>query len=494
MEQSLTPPALAEPDKINLSFSAVLDLLETPIHIIDASGILRYANPAWEQFMHTTTAEVLGQHINDVLRQSSVGFFFSIERDETESGQNVTHFDQRLYDSVAIATLEHGKAVSMFTYSVTQNKLVVTSVPIYQDGKITYVLTSCTDITEFSDTRDRLEDAIQKNKLISNELKLYRTQYAASSIVGSSKAITDLRDVVGYVASTSATVLITGESGVGKEVLTNEIYNQSKRKNRPFIKVNCASIPENLMESELFGYEKGAFTGASKSGKIGLFELANTGTLLLDEIGELPRALQPKLLRVLQEREIMKVGGTAGIPVDVRLIAATNQDLEAMVQAGSFRRDLYYRLNIIPIRIPPLRERKEDIPLLAQHFLNQFNTKHGKSKQLTQGALSLMSEYNWPGNIRELENLLERLVIIGSERFITTAQIDRILLSGEAGHLPSHDDAGSQTLKELVCNFERSVLQNALETHGTTYKAAEALGTSQATVARKAHAYGLSWS
>ena len=476
---------------INLNFSDVLDHLETPIHIIDSEGILRYVNPAWEVYMHFDHNEVLGRYINEVLKASAVGFFFSIE--ETESGQSVTHFDQKTYDSVAMATLELGKAVSMFTYSVANNKLVVTSTPIFQNDKIAYVMTSCTDITEFSDTRDRLEDAIQKNKLISDELKLYRTQYAASNIVGSSKAINDLRDMVGYVASTSATVLIIGESGVGKEVLTNEIYNQSKRKNRPFIKVNCASIPESLMEAELFGYEKGAYTGASKSGKIGLFELANTGTLLLDEIGELPRALQPKLLRVLQEREIMRIGGTASIPVDVRLIAATNQDLEAMVQAGSFRRDLYYRLNIIPIKVPPLRERKEDIPLLTQHFLNQFNAKHGKTKHLTQGALSLMTDYNWPGNIRELENLLERLVIIGNEPFITSAQIDRILFSGGEDRL-STPDASAHTLSEMMTNFERSVLQNALETHGTTYKAAEALGSSQATIARKARAYGLKWS
>ncbi|MPM16967.1 Anaerobic nitric oxide reductase transcription regulator NorR [bioreactor metagenome] len=475
---------------VKLDFSIVLDLLDIPIHIIDSNGLLRYYNPAWGEFMRITAeVEVLGRHINDVLRQAAVGFFFSIE--ETEIGQSVTHFDQKMFNSVAIETLEHGKSVSMFTYSTKQNKLIVTSSPIYEDGKITYAITSVTDITEFSDTRDRLEDAVQKNKLISDELKLYRTQYSTSSIVGCSKAINDLRDMVGYVASTNATVLITGESGVGKEVLTNEIYNQSKRNNKPFIKVNCASIPEHLLESELFGYEKGAFTGASKAGKMGLIELANTGTLLLDEIGELPKALQPKLLRVLQEREIMRLGGTEGIPVDIRLIAATNQNLEEMVQQGLFRNDLYYRLSIIPIKIPPLRDRKEDIPVLAQHFLDKFNAKHGKMKRLTQGALSIMGEYDWPGNIRELENLLERLVIIGEERYITTTQIERILYTSERVH-PAIDES-SLTLKEMVDQFERSVLKNALESCGTTYKAAERLGTSQATVVRKAHAYGLKW-
>lgn len=473
--------------ELPLSFSAVLDLLDLPIHIIDQQGTLRYFNAAWGKFINGTKEELLGRHINDVLHEASLGFFFSME----STGKNITHFDQKMYDSVAITTLQTGKPTSMFTYSTSKkNKLVVTSSPIFQKGKITFVVTSFTDITEFSDTRDRLEDAIQKNKLISDELKHYRTQYATSSIVGRSKAIEDLREMISFVASTDATVLITGESGVGKEVLTNEIYHQSKRKNKPFIKVNCASIPENLLESELFGYEKGAFTGASKSGKIGLIELASTGTLLLDEIGEMPRLLQPKLLRVIQEREIMRVGGTSAIPVDIRLIAATNQDLEGLVQAGLFRKDLYYRLNIIPIKIPPLRNRKEDVPLLAHHFLKKYNSKHGKSKQLTQGALSLMADYDWPGNIRELENLIERLVIIGEERFITTAQVGRILSDEQKGTVTV---SSSSSLKEMVAEFERSVIKEALESGGTTYKAAELLGTSQATIARKAQAYGIHW-
>jgi transcriptional regulator with PAS, ATPase and Fis domain len=264
MEQATNLAQTNQPE-IHLSFSDVLNLLDIPIHIIDANGILRYVNPSWEQFMCASGSEMLGLHINDVLKNSSVGFFFSIE--ETDNGQSVTHFDEKMYNSVAITTLQHGRAVSMFTYSHDKNKLIVTSIPIFQDGNIAYVLTSCTDITEFTDTRDRLEEAIQENKLISDELKLYRTQYATSSIIGNSKAVNGLREMINFVAPTDATVLITGESGVGKEVLTNEIYNLSKRKNRPFIKVNCASIPATLMESELFGYEKGAFRVPAKPGR-----------------------------------------------------------------------------------------------------------------------------------------------------------------------------------------------------------------------------------
>ena len=245
------------------------------------------------------------------------------------------------------------------------------------------------------------------------------------------------------------------------------------------------------MESELFGYEKGAFTGAVKT-KPGMFELANNGTLLLDEIGELPKPLQPKLLRVLQEREIMRVGGTRTIPVNVRLIAATNQDLSAMVQRGEFRQDLYYRLNLIPLRIPPLRERAEDIPLLAQHFLDEFNTKYGKRKRITEAAVQVLKLYPWPGNIRELENLLERLVIIGDEARITSSQVTKILTVPDQT-VPIGPEESGLSLRELMESYERELLQAALSRCGTTYKAAQALRTSQPTVARKAKQYGLEW-
>ena len=312
----------------------------------------------------------------------------------------------------------------------------------------------------------------------------------SQNVIGKSPQMLSLMKTVEYVADTDATILITGESGVGKEVLTNEIYQRSKRKGKPFIRVNCASIPESLMESELFGYERGAFTGAVKS-KPGMFELANNGTLLLDEVGELPKALQPKLLRALQEREIIRVGGTSSIPIDVRLIAATNQDLDAMVQQGEFRRDLYYRLNLIPLHIPPLRERGDDITLLALHFLDKFNSKYGKKKQITEEAMQIMKEYQWPGNIRELENLLERLVIIGEENWITASRLLAILGSGDDSELKLEPSGTS--LKDMVADYEKKILKEALNRYGTTYKAAQALNTSQPTVARKAKLYGLDW-
>lgn len=475
---------------LDIELQAILDALEDPIHIIDTNGVLIFANLAWERLIGLPRENAIGLYINEAISKGNLGFYFSIEKNEDSQTTQFTHFDQKMFDSIALAALEKKKRVSMFAYSSTKNRVMLTSTPIYQDGELQCVLTCCRDLTDFSQLCDDLESAIEKNKLISEELEFYRNMATSQNVIGKSPQMLSLMKTVEYVADTDATILITGESGVGKEVLTNEIYQRSKRKGKPFIRVNCASIPESLMESELFGYERGAFTGAVKS-KPGMFELANNGTLLLDEVGELPKALQPKLLRALQEREIIRVGGTRSIPIDVRLIAATNQDLDAMVQQGEFRRDLYYRLNLIPLHIPPLRERGDDITLLALHFLDKFNSKYGKKKQITEEAMQIMKEYQWPGNIRELENLLERLVIIGEENWITASRLLAILGSGDDSELKLEPSGTS--LKDMVADYEKKILKEALNRYGTTYKAAQALNTSQPTVARKAKLYGLDW-
>ena len=473
---------------LNIDLCTILDALEDPIHIID--GILVFANLAWEKLIGLPRESAVGLYINDAISRGNQGFYFSIEKDEDSRAAQFTHFDQKLFDSIALTALEKRKRVSMFAYSSSKNRFMLTSIPLYKGDRLQYVLTWCRDLTNFSQLCDDLQSAIEKNKLISEELEFYRKMTTSQNMIGKCPQMIALMKTVEYVAGTDATVLITGESGVGKEVLTNEIYQRSGRKGKPFIRVNCASIPESLMESELFGYERGAFTGAVKS-KPGMFELANHGTLLLDEVGELPRALQPKLLRALQEREIIRVGGISTIPVDVRLIAATNQDLEAMVEGGTFRRDLYYRLNLIPLHIPPLRERGDDIPLLAVHFLEKFNAKYGKKKELTDEAMQIMKEYPWPGNIREMENLLERLVIIGEEHWLTAPRLMAILENGDGAALRL--DPSGASLKDMVADYEKKLLKEALTRYGTTYKTAQALNTSQPTVARKAKLYGLEW-
>ena len=475
---------------LNIDLCTILDALEDPIHIIDTDGILVFANLAWEKLIGLPRESAVGLYINDAISRGNQGFYFSIEKDEDSRAAQFTHFDQKLFDSIALTALEKRKRVSMFAYSSSKNRFMLTSIPLYKGDRLQYVLTWCRDLTNFSQLCDDLQSAIEKNKLISEELEFYRKMTTSQNMFGKCPQMIALMKTVEYVAGTDATVLITGESGVGKEVLTNEIYQRSGRKGKPFIRVNCASIPESLMESELFGYERGAFTGAVKS-KPGMFELANHGTLLLDEVGELPRALQPKLLRALQEREIIRVGGISTIPVDVRLIAATNQDLEAMVEGGTFRRDLYYRLNLIPLHIPPLRERGDDIPLLAVHFLEKFNAKYGKKKELTDEAMQIMKEYPWPGNIREMENLLERLVIIGEEHWLTAPRLMAILENGDGAALRL--DPSGASLKDMVADYEKKLLKEALTRYGTTYKTAQALNTSQPTVARKAKLYGLEW-
>lgn len=475
---------------LNIDLCTILDALEDPIHIIDTDGILVLANLAWEKLIGLPRESAVGLYINDAISRGNQGFYFSIEKDEDSRAAQFTHFDQKLFDSIALTALEKRKRVSMFAYSSSKNRFMLTSIPLYKGDRLQYVLTWCRDLTNFSQLCDDLQSAIEKNKLISEELEFYRKMTTSQNMIGKCPQMIALMKTVEYVAGTDATVLITGESGVGKEVLTNEIYQRSGRKGKPFIRVNCASIPESLMESELFGYERGAFTGAVKS-KPGMFELANHGTLLLDEVGELPRALQPKLLRALQEREIIRVGGISTIPVDVRLIAATNQDLEAMVEGGTFRRDLYYRLNLIPLHIPPLRERGDDIPLLAVHFLEKFNAKYGKKKELTDEAMQIMKEYPWPGNIREMENLLERLVIIGEEHWLTAPRLMAILENGDGAALRL--DPSGASLKDMVADYEKKLLKEALTRYGTTYKTAQALNTSQPTVARKAKLYGLEW-
>ncbi|MEL7658502.1 MAG: sigma 54-interacting transcriptional regulator, partial [Bacillota bacterium] len=313
-----------------------------------------------------------------------------------------------------------------------------------------------------------------------------------SKLVGRSKKIREIKELIPVIAKTDASILILGESGVGKEVLAKEIYLNSNRSEKPFLTINCSAIPENLLESEMFGYEKGAFTGAVAS-KPGLFELANGGTIFLDEIGTMPLSLQPKLLRVLQENEFMRVGGTKKISLDVRFISATNEKLIDMISGGKFRQDLYYRLNVIPVKLPPLRERKDDIRILSERFLDEFNKKYNKRKMFNESALAGLEMYDWPGNIRELRNAIERLVIIGEKDVICENQLT--FLTQTKGNLPDSEHTynieDSVSLKDAVTKFEKALISDALKKHKTTYGAAKALRTSQSMIARKSKSLGI---
>jgi transcriptional regulator with PAS, ATPase and Fis domain len=293
------------------------------------------------------------------------------------------------------------------------------------------------------------------------------------------------------VAKYDCHVLITGDTGVGKEKIANMIQKNSTRKLQPYLKVNCASISLNLMESEFFGYEKGSFTGANQSGKKGYFEIADNGILFLDEIGEIPSDLQAKLLRVLQDGEFYRVGGTRPIRTNVRILSATNKDLEALVEKGLFRRDLYYRLNVFPVRVPKLEERRDDIPALITYFLEIYGEKFGILREMQEDVMAHLSNMEWPGNIRELENLIQRLMITTSEERITLMDLMKELHKDIFQGDTQQSGGSILQLNDAIEHLEKTLLENAKVTYGSTRKAAAALGISQTQFVRKTKKYEL---
>ncbi|RLA87514.1 MAG: sigma-54-dependent Fis family transcriptional regulator [Deltaproteobacteria bacterium] len=305
-------------------------------------------------------------------------------------------------------------------------------------------------------------------------------------IVGQSEAMRELFDFIEKVSRTDSTVLITGESGTGKELVARAIHYKSPRRSKPLVAVNCAALPEELLESELFGHVRGAFTGAVRDRK-GRFELADRGTIFLDEVSEMSSALQVKLLRVLQEREFERVGDTRTVRVDIRVIAATNQDLEELVKQGRFREDLYYRLNVIPIHIPPLRERKSDIPLLLLHFLKAFNAlRGGRVEGFSPEAMNLLMEYDWPGNVRELENLVERLVVLKGEGIVRPEDLPEKIRKGELIPSQRGEEKGTLNLSRAVSEFEKQLIIDALrKANGVKSEAARLLGIKRTTLLEK---------
>lgn len=330
-------------------------------------------------------------------------------------------------------------------------------------------------------------------------------QHGGHFIIGHSKPMQEVFSIIEKIASSSVTALLLGESGTGKELVARAIHESGVRKSKPFIKVNCAALPENLLESELFGHEKGAFTGAHAA-RPGRFELANDGTIFLDEIGEMPLALQAKMLRVLQEKQFERIGGTKTIDVDVRIVAATNVGLEEAVSEGSFRADLYYRLNVVPIILPPLRDRIDDIPLLFTHFLKKSNERNNKEVKLTSELLDFLLNYSWPGNVREMQNMVERLVILAENDRLTTGDLSPGML--RSASLFSNVSSSAETAKPVepqtrpnrnwterksLQDIERAEVEAALKRHGwVQVRAAKELGLTQRQMGYRIKKYGLS--
>ncbi|SCH89447.1 Transcriptional regulatory protein ZraR [uncultured Eubacterium sp.] len=398
-----------------------------------------------------------------------------LEQSETV-GKNMRELERMgfIEESVSLKTIESGKEEMIIQNLGDGDKVYVTGTPLKSDKGIDVVVCTERDITETLTLKELLEEKNKDNAKIKDEIEYLRKQNIVmwGNMIAEDFETKLLAEKATRVAKLDATVLLTGESGTGKEVFANFIYQNSGRAGKPFIKVNCAAIPENLMESELFGYEKGAFSGADKNGKAGLFEMANHGTLFLDEVGEIPIHLQSKLLRAIQEREIMHVGGTKTIPVDIRFIAATNRDLKEAVRNGTFRGDLYYRLNVMPIELMPLKGRKKDIKALVDYFTEKFNVTYKLSKVVSPEAMEVLKDFDWPGNIRELENVIERLMISSDDEVITKRQTERAI--GVPTDLSGADLSGieGRSLEELMDAYEKSILESML----AKYKRASDVG------------------
>ncbi len=377
--------------------------------------------------------------------------------------------------------LPDAKVVMMTAYGTVQN-----AVEAMKLGAYDYVMKpfSIDEIELVLKRALEHKQLLLENKLLRSEVI---GKYRFDNIVGKSPQMQKIFELVETVADTKATVLITGESGTGKELIAKAIHYNSPRREGPFIRINCAALPEGLVESELFGHEKGSFTGAIRQSR-GRFELADRGVLLLDEISEISLHLQGKLLRVLQEREFERVGSGIPIQVDVRIIATSNRDLDRLIEQGKFREDLFYRLNVVPIHIPPLRERKEDIPALAQHFLKKYNLENNRQiKGISQKVYEMFLSYFWPGNVRELENYIERAVVTAKGKILTPRDFPKELALGRI-NLPSEEIEVGSTIYEA----ERKLILKTLKAQGgNRTKAAEILGISTRTLRNKLHEYGL---
>jgi len=393
-----------------------------------------------------------------------------------------------LYDrSVVYETVETGKEVAAIVKTGTGVELLSRSRVVHDsDGKVKFVVVTATPISVLSNLRVEFERQHRLSDLYLRELEhLRKLLLVDEGFIFESREMKSLLDVIKRVAPLDFTVLITGESGVGKEVLAKTIHNNSHRKNI-FIPVSIPSIPDNLLESELFGYKGGAFTGSLRKGKIGLFEVAQGGTLFLDEVGDIPYPMQVKLLRTIETGEITRVGCTKPTKLDVRIIAATNRDLQAMVKKGTFREDLFYRLNVVPIKIKPLRERQEDIEPLCHYFIRNINNRYGLNKYLSVHALQELRKHNWPGNVRELRNVLERLVTKSDVNCISEEDVRSVISSAMEDHQAQETDIQAlPALKEYEV-FEQSRILDALkQADGNKSKAAELLGMTRTKFYRK---------
>lgn len=443
----------------------ILESVQDGICVVDKKGFITYVNPAYTRITQTPPEQLIGQ--------------------------NIAHISPLGARSKALLT---GRPVLGSISRKPNGQTIVANVnPIVIDNDVAGVVSVVKNISEVQALMDRLNQVTARAEYLEQELRrAKKPPLAFDKFVGRSGVVLDALAVGAKAAEGHSTVLIRGESGTGKELVAEGIHFASSRAKGPFIRVNCAAIPTTLLESELFGHERGAFTGAIKR-KLGSFELADKGTIFLDEIGDLEKSVQAKLLRVLQRKEFQRVGGEGTISVDVRIIAATNRELEKMVADGEFREDLYYRLNIIPIILPSLWQRKEDIPLLTEYFLKNICAEQNKKiKGIRPEALEVLMNYRWPGNVRELENIMERIIALTEGPYIGIDALPIYLREG-AFAAPENPVVFLQADSPVLPwdAYEKMIIQTSLARYGTFNKAAKALGLTHKTVATKARKYGL---
>lgn len=437
---------------------------------MDKQGVIVRSNAAMQKLYQLSVDDYVGKNISELVANGTFN------------------------TDVTTKVIASGQSVSILQDVSTGTRCLTTGAPIFgDDGRLEMVVVTSHDVTELYALKERLKQSQNVASGYQAELTDMRVaQMQKEDIVVRSKKMLDILDLTRKLATVDTTVLITGESGVGKEVVTSILHRASPRRSQhSFIKINCGAIPRDLLEAELFGYEHGAFTGAAREGKPGLFEMADGGSIFLDEISELPLDLQVKLLRVIQEREFSRIGGSKVINVDVRVIAASNKDLLELVNRNLFRKDLYYRLSVVPVNVPPLRERKDDIMALAQHYVRYFNRKYGFEKVLSAELIDVMESYGWPGNVRELMNIVERMVVTSKGNILGAEEFPADNSAPAVHHTLNSYKTRETNLERIIEETERLVIIEALQKSKNTTSAAGNLGISRSTLARKMRRYGI---
>ena len=442
---------VAEKERVLMDLQDVFEYAFDEIFVTDDKGIVVRVNSMCERHYQLSAKELVGKHVKELQKE---GIF---------------------YPSATLEVIEKKRPVELVQTTKSGEYLHVRTRPVFDDeGNLRRVISYSRDLTELYQLRQKVEEMDNQLKTYKKEL---RETYEHEGLIFKSSAMQKIVETIKKVSVVDSTVLVLGETGVGKSRLVRHLHEVSHRKNESFYEINCAALPTNLIESELFGYSGGSFTGANREGKKGLLESAHKGTLFLDEIGEMPLEIQAKLLQVLQEKTFRPIGGRELKKVDVRIVAATNRDLSTMVKQGTFRKDLYYRLNVLPISIPPLRERTEDILPLIYHYLQHFNKKYGRDVKLAPSTLQMFVGYPWEGNNREIENVIERIVITADD--IVTIEDLPIAMQ------ESTVEQSGQSLYKMLEEVERNIILKAYKTYGSSYKVAEFLKISQSAATRK---------